>query len=326
MHILAGDIGGTNTRLAWFDTETHGLQPRLERTYPSPDHDSIEAILEKFLALPEIPEIELACLGVAGPVIDQVCETTNLPWRLDAAAIRQQFRFRNTWLLNDLEANAWGLETLEAKDLHTLHEGRAQTGNRSIVSAGTGLGQAGIYWDGKSYVPFSSEGGHADFSPTSPQEYALFEYLSARYGHVSWERLVSGPGIENIYEFLLMQHGLTTPDALQQRMQEIGRAPAISEAALKDDNRLCSQTLGVFVRLYARETANHALKIMARGGVFLGGGIAPKILPLFEKHDFVAQFQAKGRMSPLLASMPLRVVLNDKTALLGAAYYAAHHV
>ncbi len=326
MQILAGDIGGTNTRLAWFDTETHGLRPRLERTYPSPAHDSIDAILEQFLELPEIPKIELACLGVAGPVIDQVCETTNLPWRLDAAAIKQRFGFHKTWLLNDLEANAWGLETLEAEDLYTLHEGREQTGNRSIVSAGTGLGEAGIYWDGESHIPFSSEGGHTDFSPTSPLEYALFEYLSARYGHVSWERLVSGPGIENIYEFLLMQHGLTTPEALLQRMQEIGQAPAISEAAMKDDNRLCSQTLGVFVRLYAREAANHALKIMARGGVFLGGGIAPNILPLFQQHDFVAQFQAKGRMTPLLVAMPLKVVLNDKTALLGAAYYAAHHI
>ncbi len=326
MHILAGDIGGTNTRLAWFDSETQELQPRLERTYPSPAHASIEAILEQFLDLPDLPGIDRACLGVAGPVIEQRCETTNLPWRLDAAAINQRFGFRNTWLLNDLEANAWGLETLGPTDLHTLHAGRQQTGNRSIVSAGTGLGQAGIFCDGQTHIPFSSEGGHADFSPTNPQEYALFEYLSARYGHVSWERLVSGPGIENIYDFLLTQQGLTTSAALSQRMQQIGRAPAISEAALNDDDRLCGQTLEIFIRLYARETANHALKIMATGGVFLGGGIAPKILSLFEKHDFVEQFLAKGRMSPLLASMPLKVVLNDKTALLGAAYYAAHHV
>jgi glucokinase len=325
MRILAGDIGGTNTRLAWFDTVTHGLQPRLERTYPSQTHASIEAILEQFLESPDLPGIDRACLGVAGPVLEQVCETTNLPWRLDAAAINRQFGFHNTWLLNDLEANAWGLETLKPSDLHTLHEGRQQIGNRSIVSAGTGLGQAGIFWDGQSYVPFSSEGGHADFSPSNPQEYALFEYLSARYGHVSWERLVSGPGIENIYDFLLTQHRLTTSNALSQRMQQIDRASAISEAALNDGDRLCEQTLEIFIRLYARETANHALKIMATGGVYLGGGIAPKILPLFEKHDFVEQFLSKGRMSPLLASMPLKVVLNDKTALLGAAYYATHH-
>ncbi|MET0067037.1 MAG: glucokinase [Candidatus Thiodiazotropha sp.] len=326
MRILAGDIGGTNTRLAWFDTETHGLKPRLERTYPSPQHQSVESILERFLTLPEIPDIELTCLGVAGPVIDQVCETTNLPWRLDAAAIRERFGFRETWLLNDLEANAWGLETLQAGDLHTLHAGREQTGNRAIISAGTGLGQAGIFWDGQAHTPFSSEGGHADFSPTSPQEYALYEHLSAHYGHVSWERLVSGPGIGDIYGFLLQQPGYSTPETLAQRMQQIGRAPAISEAALNGTDPLCERTMALFVRLYAREAANHALKIMARGGVYLGGGIAPGILSLFEKHDFVAHFQAKGRMSPLLASMPLKVVLNDKTALMGAAYYAAHHI
>ena len=325
MQILAGDIGGTNTRLALFNTShSPRLRATLEQNYSSTAHPSIESILELFFKQHELPRIERACFGLAGPVIDQVCETTNLPWRVAATRINQQFGFDNTWLLNDLEANAWGIETLSEADIHTLGPGSpGATGNRSIISAGTGLGEAGLYWDGKGYRPFPSEGGHTDFSPSTPMEYALYEMLAERHGHVSWERLVSGPGIETLYAFLCHQHNATTPAWLQDKMDSIGIAPAVSHAALTHSDPVCHETLELFIQLYAREAGNHALKMMATGGVYLGGGIAPQILPLLKQGGFMKRFLDKGRMQPIMEAMPVKVILNDKTALNGAAHYAS---
>jgi glucokinase len=327
MQILAGDIGGTHTRLALFDaTDSSKFTLILEQTYSSQEHNSIETILEKFLTHTNLPPIRHACFGLAGPVIDQVCETTNLPWRVDATQINQHFRFHHTWLLNDLEANAWGIDTLPTDDLHRLYPGSPTAkGNRSIISAGTGLGEAGLFWDGQHYHPFPSEGGHSDFSPATPFEYALYEHLAKQYGHVSWERLVCGPGLENIYTFLLQETGGATPTWLKQTMDTMGMAPAISQAAITQKDDVCQKTMALFIQLYAREAANHALKIMATGGVYLGGGIVPKILPLLQTHDFIKHFLDKGRMQPIMASMPVNIILNDKTALMGAAYFAHCH-
>jgi glucokinase len=324
MQILAGDIGGTNTRLALFETSRHNpLLATLEQTYSSTAHPSIESILELFIKQHKLPRIERACFGLAGPVINQVCETTNLPWRVAATQINQKFGFNSTWLLNDLEANAWGIETLSTADLHTLNPGASNpSGNRSIISAGTGLGEAGLYWDGDAYHPFPSEGGHTDFSPSTQLEFALFEHLSERYNHVSWERLISGPGIETLYRFLSHQQNVATPQWLQEMMNSIGIAPAISQAALNQTDPICEDSLDLFIRLYAREAGNHALKIMATGGVYLGGGIAPQIVPLLQQGSFMSLFLAKGRMQPIMESMPVKIILNDKTALNGAARYA----
>jgi glucokinase len=325
MQILAGDIGGTNTRLALFDT-SHSAWPQadLENNYPSQAHPSIESILKQFLIQHNLPPIDRACFGIAGPVIDQVCETTNLPWRVDAAMIKQLFDFKQTWLLNDLEANAWGIEVLKESDIYTLNPGKAEAiGNRSIISAGTGLGEAGLYWDGETYRPFPSEGGHSDFSPTSPLEFSLYEQLASKYGHVSWERLVSGPGLQYLYQFLRQHRDLSPPVWLMQEMDRIGAGPAISRAAIDQTDDLCQETLELFIQLYAREAGNHALKIMATGGVYLGGGIAPQILPMLQDGQFMQSFLDKGRMQPIMSSMPVRVILNDKTALLGVAQYAA---
>jgi glucokinase len=325
MQILAGDIGGTNTRLALFDTTSSTrLQAHIDTSYPSQAHPTIESILKQFLEQHRITHIDRACFGLAGPVINQVCETTNLPWRVDAKAIKQLFNFKQTWLLNDLEANAWGIETLEADNLICLNQGKQPaTGNRSIISAGTGLGEAGLYWDGRGYKPFPSEGGHTDFSPTTPLEFALFQQLEQQYGHVSWERLVSGPGLENLYAFLCNHRETRTPEWLAQLMNKIGIAPALSRAALDQSDPLSEETLNLFLQLYGREAGNHALKIMATGGVYLGGGIAPQVLPLLKQGKFMHAFLAKGRMRSIMESMPVKVILNDKTALLGAAHYAA---
>ncbi len=325
MQILAGDIGGTNTRLTLYHALSHDrLEPLREATYPSPAFAGLEAILSQFLEGQAPDRIERACFGIAGPVIDQACDATNLPWQVSAQAIKQQFNFDATWLLNDLEANAWGIEALSDKDLFLLNPGKTRTGgNRSIISAGTGLGEAGIYWDGSHYRPFPSEGGHADFSPTNLLEYELMEWLAERYGHVSWERVVSGPGLENIYQFLIGYHQTAIPNWLQAEIGQQGVAPAISAAALSSRDPVCIESLDLFIEFYAREAGNHALKIMSSGGVYLGGGIAPRISPRLKEGTFLQAFFRKGRMQPLMEAMPVNVILNDKAALMGAARFAA---
>ncbi|MCG7946126.1 MAG: glucokinase [Candidatus Thiodiazotropha taylori] len=324
MQILAGDIGGTNTRLALFDsTGDKPEQAIIEASYPSPAHPTIESILEQFLDQHRLKDIQRACFGLAGPVIDQVCETTNLPWLVSAQSVKQRFGFDQVWLLNDLEANAWGIDTLHESDIHSLNLGAVNaSGNRSIISAGTGLGEAGLYWDGSQYNPFPSEGGHTDFSANSALEYALYESLAQQYGHVSWERLLSGPGIEAIYAFLLQYRSATTPQWLQQQINQIGVAPAVSRAAIDKADPIAAETMALFIEFYGREASNHALKIMATGGVYLGGGIAPQILPLLKEGQFMQAFLAKGRMQHIVTAMPVRIILNDKTALMGAAHFA----
>ena len=327
MQILAGDIGGTNTRLTLYHAQTHQpLDVLSEAVYASRDFPDLNAVLTAFLSWSGARSVSKACLGIAGPVINQTCDATNLPWQVSAADIRQAFGFEQTWLINDLEAAAWAIEALGEADLHLLQAGKpAPQGNRSIVAAGTGLGQAGLYWDGGQYHPFPSEGGHTDFSPGNLLEYELLEWLADKYGHVSWERLVSGPGLENIYHFLLSYQQSAIPDWLQQDAHNRGLAPAISAAALSGRDPNCREALDLFVQLYGREVGNHALKLMATGGVYLGGGIAPDILDHLKQGGFMQAFLDKGRMRPLLESMPVWVILNDKSALLGAARYALLH-
>ncbi len=326
MELLAGDIGGTNTRLAIYHTDDGAsFEAISEQTFPSREYQTLEQILKVFLNNTQIT-VKRACFGIAGPIIDQTCDATNLPWQISAASISDQFGLQYSWLLNDLEANAWGIEALAEQDLHTLNRGQPERSvNASIISAGTGLGEAGLYWDGQMHRPFPSEGGHTDFSPASRLEFEFYEYLAAQHGHVSWERVVSGPGLENIHAFLRYHHSIPVPDELQQEISRLGAAPVISKYALARRDPICEEALDMFVRLYAREAANHALKIMATSGVFLGGGIAPKILTRLEQADFLQVFFNKGRMQHLVEAMPLKVILNDKAALLGAARYAALH-
>ncbi|MEW8506657.1 MAG: glucokinase [Candidatus Thiodiazotropha sp.] len=324
MQILAGDIGGTNTRLALYKA-LPGAQrdPILQKVYSSQSYESFEAVLQRFMTHVAETPIDLACFGIAGPVIDQVCETTNLPWRVSAEQINNRFSFGQTSLINDLEANAWGIVTLQEDDYFTLAAGAENaTGNRSIIAAGTGLGEAGLYWDGERHNPFPSEGGHSDFSPTTPLEFSLLQSLRKNREQVSWEDLVSGPGLVLIHDYLQQTHHQQTPPWLGKEMERMGRAPAISAAGLASTDPLCRESLELFTRLYAREAGNHALKIMATGGVYLGGGIAPKILPILKEDIFMEAFIAKGPMSKLMRAMPVKVILNDKTALFGAFNHA----
>ncbi len=331
MKVLAGDIGGTKTNLGIFEVnstpqQTPQVSSIFEQTYVSKDHSSLVKIIESFLTDSGIAKLETkmtpACFGVAGPVNNNLCKVTNLPWIVDGAQIKQQFGFYSVALLNDLEANAWGIACLEESDFVVLNEGIPLSGNASVIAAGTGLGEAGMFWTGQQHIPFASEGGHSNFSPETELEYRLYQFLNEKYkGHVSWERIVSGMGLEALYEFLCHEKNSSPPLWLAEDMKD-DAAAAISKAAIAGKDELCLQALDWFVHLYGVEAGNHALKIMSRGGVYLGGGIAPKIITKLQSGAFMQAFCNKGRMQHLLEAMPVKVIMNDKTALYGPALYA----
>ncbi len=320
--VIAGDIGGSKTRLAIVEVE--GVKARIEREaeYPSRGFASFDALLTEFLGGKPVPQH--AAFGIAGPVHGRAVHTTNLPWYIEADNLQRRFGFKNCTLLNDLEATACGLPALPAEDLLTLQHGALDArGNAAIIAAGTGLGEAGLYWDGQRHHPYATEGGHTSFSPQSELEIALLQHLQRRYGHVSWERVVSGMGLVDLHEFLRGYRRSSIPPSLAEEMRTGDAAAAISFEALRGSDDICVETLECFVRLYGAEAGNLALKTMSRGGLYLGGGIAPKILPLLQRGTFIEAFLSKGRMRPLLEAMPVRVILNDRAALYGAALSAS---
>lgn len=320
--ILAGDIGGTKTRLALFEVSGVQLKSVHEVSYPSRDYAEFNALLDDFLTGQKIPRH--AAFGIAGPVQGRVAKTTNLPWHIDADALQQRFGFERCSLLNDLEATAYGLPALQEQDLLTLQMGVPQnSGNAAVIAAGTGLGEAGLYWDGQGYRPFATEGGHASFSPEDELEIAFLRFLQQRHQHVSWERVVSGMGLLSLHEFLCGYRQASVPDWLTEQMRSGDAAASIANAALSGRDVICVETLDCFVHLYGAEAGNLALKVMSRGGLYLGGGIAPKILPLLQRGGFLEAFLNKGRMRPLLEAMPVKVILNDRAALFGPALRAA---
>jgi glucokinase len=321
--ILAGDIGGTNTRLALIDAKNGEMRIIFEQTFPSRERTSLEAVIGEFLSLHGC-DLTRASFGIAGPVLNGRCEATNLPWVVDSKTVAKQLRLKRVGLINDLVANAYGIAALQRKDFVTLNEGaRNAEGNRAIISAGTGLGEAGMYWDGQAHRPFASEGGHVDFAPRNHLEMELLNYSMKRYRRVSYERFVSGPGLQHVYEFLRDTGKGEEPAWLAEQMSHGDPAPIISQLALNGKSPLCLQTIELFVSLYGAEAGNLALKVMATGGVYLGGGIAPKIISKLREAAFMNSFTAKGRMKPLLQDIPVRVIMNPKTALLGAARHAA---
>jgi glucokinase len=320
--ILVGDIGGTNTRLAMIEIVKGHFTFLTEGTFSSREEPSLESVLRKFLSKPLYP-ITRACFGVAGPVRDGRCEATNLPWVIDSRTLMGELNLPQVSVINDLEANAYGIAVLEAKDFDALNQGihNAQ-GNRAVISAGTGLGEAGLFWDGREYRIFASEGGHADFAPRNHHEMDLLNYLLKRHDRVSAERVISGQGIFNIYQFLKDEGRAKEEAWLAEQMRRKDPPAVITENALEGKSPLCVQTLDLFVSLYGAEAGNLALKVLATGGVYLGGGIAPRIVSKLRDPVFMNAFTAKGRMRPLLQAMPVRVILNPKAALLGAARYA----
>lgn len=321
--ILAGDIGGTKVNLAFFEVAGQQVTQTVAGTYASRQHASLEEIVREFLSTHNLKP-DYACFGIAGPVKKGRAQLTNLPWVLDAHVLTKELGLKYAWLINDLEANAYGIAGLSPKDFVTLNEGDVETkGNAAIISAGTGLGEAGLFWDGHRHLPIASEGGHGDFAPRTDLDVELFRHLRAQFGRVSWERVLSGPGAFNIYKFLRDAGRGAEPAWLTEELKNGDPPSVITRAGLEGKCELCVQALDLFVTYYGAEASNLALKIMAIGGVYVGGGIAPKIINKLKDGNFIKAFRAAGRMSELMEAIPVRVILNDKTALIGAARFAA---
>jgi glucokinase len=320
--ILVGDIGGTHTRLAVIETSKGQFNILVEEIYPSREVSSLESALRKFL--PKHPHpVEQACFGVAGPIREGRCEATNLPWVIDSQKLALELNLPRVGLINDLEASAYGIAILEAKDFEILNQGAPDArGNRAVISAGTGLGEAVIYWDGREDRPFASEGGHVDFAPRNQLEMALLNYLLKLHSRVSAERVISGSGLLAIYQFLRDTGRAEEPGWLVDQMRQKDPPAVITENGLARKSSLCVEALDLFVSLYGAETGNMALKVMATGGVYLGGGIAPKIIDKLRDPVFMNAFTSKGRLKPLLQAIPVRVILSPKVGLLGAARYS----
>jgi glucokinase len=329
--ILAGDIGGTKVHLALYQFDNTGhLQSIRDHKYPAHDFPSLEAIVNDFFQDDPTSrqQVAAACFGCPGPVRNGRLKLTNLPWTLDARDLQKSLSLEHIFLINDLEANGYGIPELAPSAIYTLHQSDpTAVGHRGLISAGTGLGEAFLVWDGHSHhTPIPSEGGHTDFAPRTDQEIALLQYLRKTLnGRVSSERVISGLGIKNIYAFLKdkdLGPGLEEPDWLRDRIAKEDPNAVIGQCGEDGSSELCAQTLHLFAGCYGAEAGNIALKILAMGGVYLGGGIAPKILKTLEDGTFMQAFLDKGRMAPLLESIPVRIILDDTCALLGAAAYA----
>ena len=320
--ILAGDIGGTKTVIGLFEVAGDRLQAVREETFPSKGYATLEAILDRFLGGGPRPALRSACFGVAGPVIDGKSKTTNLPWELDELTLEKALQVPRVKLLNDLEAAAYGMLHLDPTDLCVLQPGLKRQGNIAVIAAGTGLGQALLYWDGKHHHPIASEGGHADFAPHTDSEMELWIYLRREFGHVSCERLLSGPGLFNIYRFVRDTDYATEPEWLRQRIAQGDPGAVISQIGLAGEHPLCTRALDLFISVYGTEAGNLALKALSVGGVYVAGGIAPKILPRLQDGAFIRAFTDKGRLSDLMRSIEVKVALNPRAPLIGAAHYA----
>lgn len=322
---LAGDIGGTKTNLAVYAHQNDRLIVQKIASYPSKDHATLAEIVLAFLSDVTTP-ITHGCFGVAGPVKDGAVQVTNLPWVVNAAELQAKLKFQQISLLNDLEANAYGIRTLQPNELLSINlEGNPrQIGNQALIAAGTGLGEAGLMWDGITHRPFSSEGGHASFAPNDSTGDELLMFLRKEHGHVSWERVLSGMGMKNIYRFLRQRSGQPEPARLTEQLRDGDLGAVVTHAGLENKDPVCVEALDCFTRNYGAETGNLALKMLALGGVYIGGGIAPKMLPKMQSEIFLNAFFTKGRLTPILKSIPVYVILNDKTALQGAAWFAAH--
>lgn len=321
--ILAGDIGGTNARLGIFELLRGRIQPVVTKTYRSKEHESLDDIVGQFKKEHPI-SAEKASFAIAGPVSEGRVATTNLAWLVDAERLAKTVGLKKIGLLNDLEAIGYGLTELAGNDLATLNEGtRNSNGNLAILAAGTGLGQAACFWDGKEHHPFACEGGHTDFAPRNQLELELLNYLLTKFDRVSYERVLSGSGLFEIYKFHHHIHRGQEPPELTEVLHQQAHPAPVVRAALESRSEVCMNALDLFVSIYGAEAGNLALKVMARGGIFIGGGIAPRIIQKLKEPTFMSAFTAKGRMRPLLEAMPVGVILNDKAGLLGAARHAA---
>ncbi len=315
--ILTGDIGGTNTRLAFFESNTIVA----EKKFHSKNYQSLEEIIQIFLS-EQKKTFSAACFGVAGPIVNGKCNATNLPWVIDIANLRKCCKIQTIYLLNDLETKAYGIRVLKKEELYVLQAGKEQPGNQALIAAGTGLGEAGLYWDGKDHHPFACEGGHTDFAPRDELEIELLIYLKKKFQHVSYERIVSGPGIPLLYQFLIETGKEPRSQEMEEEMLQKDAPHVISEWALKRHDPVCLRVIHWFLSIYGAEAGNLALKFLSLGGMYIGGGIAPALIQQIKEGPFLSSFCCKGRFQPLLETIPIHVILNDDASLLGAAYFA----
>lgn len=320
--ILAGDVGGTKVHLALYDFSEGKLAYRREERFPARDYSGLEDIVREFLGS---DVATAACFGVPGPVRSGRLRLTNLPWTLDSEDLSANLGIRHVFLINDLEANGYGIAELQPDQIFTLSEGDpSQMGNRALIAAGTGLGEGFLIWNGRTHVPYASEGGHADFAPRNEDEIDLLRFLRQKYsGRISWERVVSGMGMTNVFEFLRDVRGM---EVERQAAQEIAAADdpnaVITVNGMNGRSEICVKALDMMISAYGAEAGNLALKVLSVGGLYVGGGIAPRLLEKLKDGTFMKAFTDKGRLSQLLVNMPVRVILESRAAVLGAAAYA----
>jgi glucokinase len=319
--ILAGDVGGTKVDLALYDVTNGKLQYTRDKVYRAKDYPGLEVIVKDFLGT---DKVTAACFGVPGPVRDGRLRLTNLPWTLDSRELSAGLGIQHVFLINDLEANGYGVAELTPEQIYTLSEGDAsQVGNRALIAAGTGLGEGYLIWNGKTHIPYPSEGGHTDYAPRNEDEIDLLRFLKEKYnGRVSFERVVAGMGLTNIYEFLREVRGLDEPAWLAERIANEDPNAVITELSLSAKSEICEKAMDMFVSAYGAEAGNLALKVLSVGGLYVGGGIAPRILEKLKDGTFMKSFTDKGRLSQLLINMPVRIILEPRAAQLGAAAYA----
>lgn len=316
--VLAGDVGGTKTRLGLFEVTRGRLRLLCEKTFLSKKYKGLENILGEFLKGQK--GIASACFGVAGPVTEEVIIATNLPWWINIQSLQKVLPLKKVEVINDLVANAYGISVLKKSDFEILNVGKIKKGNEALISAGTGLGEAILFWDGQQHVPSPSEGGHAEFGPRNHLELELFHYLSSYFDHVSYERVLSGEGLFQLYQFLKDSKRFgSEPPWLFQKMKSEDPAEVISEMARLKQNKLCVKALDLFTSIYGAAAGNLALQVMAIGGVYVGGGIAPKIIWKLKDGIFMKAFKDKGRLSHIVVHIPVKVIMNERTTLLGAA-------
>ncbi|WP_019508747.1 glucokinase [Pleurocapsa sp. PCC 7319] len=341
MFLLAGDIGGTKTILRLVEVTEVTLTEKSFKTvkeaqYISANFPDLVPMVQEFLGQDKYLKPQIACFAIAGPVVNDTCNLTNLNWVLDTQRLEMELDIPKISLINDFAANSFGILGLKDVDVHTLQTGEARKDSPiAVIGAGTGLGEAFLIPQGKKYQIFASEGGHADFAPRNDLETELLKYLRTKLNveHISVERVVSGQGIVNIYQFLRdhdfapqsLEIGTKIKAWEQENKKNIDPAAIISQAAFKQSDRLCEKTMEVFIEAYGAETGNLALKLLSYGGIYIAGGIAAKILPLMQDGRFLNTFKDKGRVSPLIQEVPVHIVLNPQVGLVGSVLYGLQH-
>jgi glucokinase len=317
--VLAGDIGGTKTNLGLFARGQRRPSPLTIESHPSRESPNLEHMIEEFLQV-HPSHIASACFGIAGPVVNGRCKATNLPWEVSEGRLQKKFKWAKVRLLNDLAATALSIPLLRSDEWVSLNTGKKQRGgNLALVAPGTGLGQSLLIYHQGRYAPVPSEGGHVDFPPSTETQVSLWRFIREKFGHASVERVVSGPGLVDIYSWLRDSRRPAEPSWLKELFNEDDPAKVITECALEGKHPLCVEALDTFVSILGAVTGNLALTGLTMGGVYLGGGIPPKILPALKSGRFLEAFLNKGRFRELLKRMPIRVILNERAALLGAA-------